>query len=145
MAIGMDIDPSEIEGDPELLKRAVSGDWIFRGDVPVEQMAAALESILQRVLRMRIKLSFRPVPRDVVVARGRYRYVPLPGRSKNQVDLYGLQLVKNQYVPHSTEDLPAFLKWVGRFIGRPVVNEVEAGPRKRSPGLATCAVRSRKK
>ena len=60
-AIGMDIDPSEIDGDPELLKRAVSGDWIFRGDVPVEQTAAAIESILQRVLRMRIKLSFRPV------------------------------------------------------------------------------------
>ena len=54
--------------------------------------------------------------------------MPLPGRSKNQVDLYGKQLVKNQYVPHSTEDLPTFLKGVGRFIGRPVVNEVEAGP-----------------
>jgi hypothetical protein len=128
-AIGMDLDPSEIEGDPELLKTAITGDWVVRQGVPIESMVGSLESNLQRALRLRMKLTLRRVARDVVVAHGRYRYMPLPGRSKNEVDLYGKQLQRNKNADSGTGDLPAFLKWVGRFIGRPVVNEVEAPPK----------------
>ena len=125
-AIGMDVDPAEIEGDRELLKTTVTGDWVFREGVPAERMAGSLQSILQRVLRLRIKLTFRQVVRDVVVARGRYRYAPLPGRSNNQIDLYGKQLVKDATAVSS--DFRRFLKQVGRFIGRPVVDEVTVPP-----------------
>ena len=41
------INPMEVEGDPELLKTVVPGDWVFREGVPAEQMIVALESILQ--------------------------------------------------------------------------------------------------
>ncbi len=128
-AIGMDVDPDEIEGDPGLLKTAVTGDWIFREGVPADRMVGSLASILQRTLRLRIKLTFRQVARDVVVVRGRYRYMPLPGRSKNEIDLYGKQLVKNEAPRSGSGDLPKFLKWVGGFIGRPVVDEVQAPPK----------------
>ncbi len=124
-AIGMDVDPAEIEGDAKILKTAVTGDWIFREDVPAERTVGLLESILQRSLRQRIKLTFRQVARDVVVARGRYRYVPLPRRSKNQIDLYGKQLVITDQEFSRTGEFPRFLKEVGQFIGRPIVNEVE--------------------
>lgn len=128
-AIGMDVDPAEIEGDPALLQSTVTGDWIFREGVPPVRMVDSLESILQRGLRLRIRLTFRQVERDVVVARGQYHYLPLPGRSKNEIDLYGHQLVKNKNATSGTGDLPNFLKSVGGFIGRPVVNEVETPPK----------------
>ena len=69
------------------------------------------------------------VARDVVVARGRYRYVPLPRRSKNQLDLYGKQFVNSDQEFSSTGDFPKFLKSVAGFIGRPIVNEVETPPK----------------
>jgi hypothetical protein len=128
-AIGMDVDPAEIDGDRELLKTTVTGDWVFREGVPAERMASSLESVLQRALRRRIKIAFRQVERDVVVARGRYRNSPLPGRSHNQIDLYGKQLVKDANTISSDGDFPAFLKQVGGFIRRPVVDEVEARPK----------------
>jgi hypothetical protein len=130
-AIGMGIDPAEIAGDPALLKTAVTGDWIFRQGVPAEQMVGSLESILKRALRLRINLTFRQVARDVVVARGRYRYTPLPGRFNNEVDVYGKQLAKDANSTSRAGDLPKFLKELGGFIGRPVVNEAEAAPKDR--------------
>ena len=51
----MDIYPIEIEGDPELLRTKVSGDWVYRQGVPDEQMVRSLEAILQRILRRQQK------------------------------------------------------------------------------------------
>jgi len=128
--LDMDVYPTEIEGDPNLLKAEVSGDWIYRVGVPDERMAAALESILQRALRLRITVKFRLVERDVVVARGRYRHSPVARRSKNQVEIYGKQIVPNGGgAGGGTGKFPMFLKWVGEWIERPVVSEVEAPPK----------------
>ena len=57
----MDISPIEIEGDPDLLKTQVSGDWIVREGVPTDQLVNALQTILQRALRQRITMIFRQV------------------------------------------------------------------------------------
>jgi len=120
---------TEIEGDPEVLKTEVSGDWIYRVGVPDERMAAALESILQRALRLRITVRFRQVLRDVVVVRGRYRHSPVAGRSKNEVEIYGKEIVPNGGgAGGGGGKFPDFLKWVGEWIERPVVSEVEAPP-----------------
>ena len=66
----MDVFSTEIDGDPELLKTEVRGDWIYRVGVADERIVGALESILQRALRLRITVKFRQVERDVVVVRG---------------------------------------------------------------------------
>jgi len=119
----------EIDGDPELLKKTVTGDWIYRVGVADERMVAALESILQRTLRMRITMKFRQVERDVVVVRGQYHYSPLAGRSKNQVEIYAKQVIPGGGgAGGGSGKFPEFLKWVGEFIERPVVSEVEAPP-----------------
>ena len=62
----------EIEGDPELLKTEVSGDWIVREGVPAERLVRPLEASLQRAIRRRMTLALRRVEREVVIARGRY-------------------------------------------------------------------------
>ncbi len=126
----MGIFPAEIEGDPALLKKTITGDWIYRVGVPNERMVAALESILQRALRKRITVKFREVERDVVVARGKYRYSPLAGRTKNQVEIYGEEIVPGGGgAGGGSGTFPEFLKWVGEWIERPVVSEVEAPPK----------------
>ena len=79
---GMGLHSYEIEGDPELLKTEVGGDWIVRKGVPAEQLVQPLEAILQRAIRQRITLALRRVEREVVVARGRYRPSPLPGHAE---------------------------------------------------------------
>lgn len=135
----MDVYPSEIEGDPELLKMEVSGDWVYRQGVPAEPMVRSLEAILQRTLQQRITLRFRQVERDVVVVRGEYRYSPLAGRSKNQIEIYGqqnqIEIYGQQVLPGGggagggSGKFPEFLKWVGEWIERPVTSEVEAPPK----------------
>jgi len=129
LVMEMDFFPVKIEGDADLVNREINGDWVYRKGVPPEKLIPALEAILQREFRLRITLAFRQVEHDVVVARGRYRYSPVAGRSKNQVEIYG-----NQIVPDGggagggAGKFPEFLKSVGEWIDRPVVSDVEAPP-----------------
>lgn len=125
----MDVFPVEIEGDPELLKMQTSGDWIYRMGIPADQMVGPLEKLMQLSIKRRLTLEFRQVERDIVVARGRYRYAPLAGRSKNEIEIYGKQLVGDGGGGGGgSGTFPHFLKWVGEWIERPVVSEVEAPP-----------------
>jgi hypothetical protein len=125
-----DIYPVEIDGDLKLLDTRVTGDWVFRDGVDDERMVHSLEVIIQRVLRLRISLTFRQVERDVVVARGQYRHSPLKGRAKNQVEIYGKQLVPGGGgAGGGTGKFSEFLKWVGEWIDRPVVSDVETPPK----------------
>jgi hypothetical protein len=85
----------EIEGDPQLLKTEVGGDWIVREGVPAEQLVQPLEAILQRAIRQRITLALRRVEREVVVARGRYHPSPLPGHADGEIEVYGRELAQD--------------------------------------------------
>ncbi len=120
----------DIDGDRQLLDTIVTGDWVFRDGVEAERKVHALETIIQRVIRLRISLTFRQVERDVVVARGAYHHSPLEGRAANTIEIYGKQLVPGGGgAGGGTGEFSMFLKWVGEWIGRPVVSEVEAPPK----------------
>jgi len=120
----------EIEGDPDLLKTEVGGDWVYREGVPAERMARSLEAVLREALKEPVVLEFREVERDVVVARGRYRHSPVAGRANDQIEIYGKQIVEGGGgAGGGSGDFPEFLKWVGAWVERPVVNEVKVPPR----------------
>jgi hypothetical protein len=122
----------EIDGDRKLLDTIVTGDWVYRDGVDDERKVHALEVIIQRVLRLRISLTFRQVERDVVVARGAYHHFPVEGRAANAIEIYGKQVVPGGGgAGGGTGDFAKLLKWVGEWIGRPVVSEVEAPPKGR--------------
>jgi hypothetical protein len=125
----VDVYPAEIDGDLKLLDTVVTGDWVFRDGVSDERMVHALESIMQRTLRLRIAMTFRQVEREVIVARGRYRYSPLPGRADHQIEIYAKHIGDRRFGGGGGGTFPEFLKWVGEWIGRPIVNEVEAPPK----------------
>ena len=128
--IATEIHESEIDGDRDLLDTILTGDWVARDDVDVERKVHALEVIIQRVLRLRISLTFRQVERDVVVARGAYHHAPVKGRAADEIEIYGKEVVPGGGgAGGGSGDFAMFLKWVGEWIGRPVVSEVEAPPK----------------
>jgi hypothetical protein len=121
---------AELDGDRTLLDTIVTGDWIFRDGVEAERKVHALEVIIQRVLRLRIALTFRWVERDVLVARGAYHHPPLQGRAADVIEIYGKEVVPGGGgAGGGSGDFAMFLKWVGEWIGRPVVSEAEAPPK----------------
>ncbi len=127
----VDVVPREIEGDSTILDAVVTGDWVFREGVRDERTIAALSSILQRVVRHRIKMEFRNVDREVVVVRGEYRHTPLPGRKQNEIDIYGNQLFADSRAGGGTGTFSQFLRRVGTWIEHPVISEVAAPPKER--------------
>jgi hypothetical protein len=123
--------PQEIEGDPKLLQRPITGDFIVREGASREKVTSRLEEILRRECGLQLKLTFRQVERKVTVAHGRYRFTPLPGRAadqaENQIELYGKQLYGDGS-PGGGGDFRQFLKGTGLFLGHRVVGEVEGAP-----------------
>jgi hypothetical protein len=128
--IATEIHESEIDGDRDLLDAILTGDWVARDDVDVERKVHELEVIIQRELGLRISLTFRRVERDVVVARGAYRHIPLEGRPPNVIEIYGKDIVPGGGgAGGGSGEFAKFLKGVGHWIGRPVVSEVKHPPR----------------
>ncbi len=122
-AIQVDLHNVEVVGDQALLNSIVTGDFVFRKGVKEESMLKQLEMILQRDAGLPVRLVLRDVERNVVVARGNYRYQPLPGRSKNQIEIYGKDLVEDSGAGGGSGSFAEFLKWAGDWISRPIVAE----------------------
>jgi hypothetical protein len=128
----MDIFPLEIEGQRDLRDLPVAGDWIYRVGTPVDRMVSALEIRLQRTLQKRIALRLRTVERDVVVVKGQYRPAPVPGRARDMVEIYAREIVPGGGGAGGGSGTYAeFLKWVGDWIERPVVSDVQPPPQNR--------------
>jgi hypothetical protein len=56
---------------------AVDGDWFLNRDVSTQRRSAALASILTQVSGKQIVIEKRLFPRNVLVARGTWKFVPL--------------------------------------------------------------------
>jgi hypothetical protein len=118
--------PQEVEGDAELLKTSLAGDFVFRAGAKPERTAEALAGILREQFRLPARVAFREVGRKVWVARGRFRLTPLPGRER--IEIYGKELAEPQFGGGGSGDLAECLGWVGMFINRRIVGEVQDPP-----------------
>ena len=127
--LGMGLYSYEIEGDSELLKTEVGGDWIVREGIPAEELVQPLDAILQRAIRRRITLALRRVEREVVVARGRYRPSPLPGRAEGEIDVYAREPAQDDERGDGGGAFPSFLRGLAEWIRRPILNEVQSPPK----------------
>jgi hypothetical protein len=116
----------EVEADKKLLDTPVGGDFVFRQDAPVEKLVPALERILREECKLAVKLTFKEVEREVIVARGTLKIVPLEGQEKNHVELFGKEIGKGE-AWGSRKDLHGFLLDLGGFLGRRIVNETKSG------------------
>jgi len=124
--------PQDVEGDQELLEASVLGDFIVREGVRPEKTVRDFERILRRDLKIPVKMAFREVPREVIIARGTYRLTPVPGRRPGWIEIYGERLTEDPSVGGGGGgDFDEFLMSVGWYLNRHVVNEVEAPPKGR--------------
>lgn len=119
--------PQEIDGDQELLDLKISGDFVLRADEPRAEIVEAIEAILRAEPTFPARLRLRDVKRQVYVLRGDYKLTPLPDYA-DSVQIYGEKLVPNSGAGGGAGDIDEFAKWVGMWIGRPVVCEVDNAP-----------------
>jgi hypothetical protein len=120
--------PQEIEGDEALLKEEINGDWVVREGTPAEKVVPRLEEILRHEGKLPVLLALRDVERKVIVLRGTYRPMPLPGHDKGDIQLYGKDLVPDSGAGGGSGTFPEFLAAAGSFMGRRLVSEVEGVP-----------------
>jgi len=136
------IKSQQVQGPPELVNASLPGDWIIRPGLSDEAFSQELQSILQNELKLPIRLQFRTKQREVYVAKGHYRFTPLPGQprkiqlnlerksvSMGDVQIFGKQLAPNSGAGGGAGTFGEFLLWVGRWIDMPIVDEVQEPPR----------------
>ena len=73
-----DIPAHDFELPRGLNIRLPQGDWIVRRGLPITEQLAALEAFLQAELNRSIRFEKRTIEREVIVARGRYKFKPHP-------------------------------------------------------------------
>jgi RNA polymerase sigma factor (sigma-70 family) len=121
--------PQQVEGPRDLLDAQIDGDFIVRVGVPANKVVSALEIILRQECHVAAKLSLREVERKVIVVTGNYKASPLQGRPANLVEIYGAMLVEDGGGGGGSGDFATFLRWVGMYINRQVVNEAAETPK----------------
>lgn len=130
----------EVEGPSDLLKTRLPGDWVVRGGIPEAVAIAHLEKALRNDIGLPVRLEFRIVERNVYVARGHYRFTPLPGQpsedtihytdataAADPVQIFGKELVAGSG-GGGTGNFAEFLQWLGRWIGTPIADAVAEPP-----------------
>jgi hypothetical protein len=136
------IKSQQIQGPPDLLSASLPGDWVSRPRLSDDIFARELQAILQQDLKLPIRLEFRTHVREVYVATGRYRFVPLQGQrgqtqlhmeqkseTMSEVQIFGKQLVPNSGAGGGSGDFGEFLSWLGRWIEMPIFDDVRQPPR----------------
>jgi protocatechuate 3,4-dioxygenase beta subunit len=137
------IKSQEVEGPAALLNTQLPGDWVVRPGQSNEAVVRELERIVREELKLPLRLEFREVQREVYVARGRYRLTPLPGQPAEEklhltdetittdpVQIFGEALVPNSGAGGGTGEFAEFLKWLGRWIETPILDEATERPKR---------------
>ncbi len=123
-----DVFPQEVEGDQQILDTQVSGDFVLRSGESPEHVVESLEAILRDEPKLPVRLRFRDVKRQVYVLRGEYKFTPLPDYP-DSIQIYGDKLAANSGAGGGGGNFAEFTRWVGMWIERPVIGEVENGPK----------------
>ncbi len=124
------IDRPDIDGDAELLKTPVTGDFIVRDGASQEQIINGLQEILTDACDLPVRMRLMDAPRPVLVARGAYQFKPATGGSPDQIEVYARtpRTTRSRGDESRRGDLDAFLEWMGRFLNRRMASGVENPP-----------------
>jgi thiol-disulfide isomerase/thioredoxin len=120
----------EYECQEKLLSINVDGDWIIRHNATKHEKIQALNHIIRNELQLPISLVHRKEERDVVVARGRFKFQPLSGtHDDSQIHVYGETLNLEGRGFHSSGNLQQLLNRVSeRIMEKQIINLVEPSP-----------------
>ncbi|WP_162136250.1 RNA polymerase sigma factor [Zavarzinella formosa] len=119
----------EVEANKQLLDTRITGDFVFRQDAPMEKLMSALEGILREECTLPVRLAFKEVEREVVVAKGTLKIKPLEGRAANHIEVYAKEAIKGSYSGGGgSGDMGRFFSDLGGFVRRRIVSEATHAP-----------------
>jgi len=107
----------DVEGDPDVEKTVIPGDFVFNPNADPEQLEIPLAKLISQATGYPVTLTFRQVERPVIVFRGRWR--PSTGKADQNIEVYGETSNGNsKEVRAGPVDLLA--DEIGEFIGKSV-------------------------
>jgi hypothetical protein len=128
---------AEITGPPKLLNAPVEGDFVIRVGASPEKLVAELEQILWKEAKLDVALNFVEEPQDVLVAKGDFamKREPALKPEDESPDLIAIYADARPNGPGRNEDGPTggldeFLRDLGNYIGRRVINDVSTKPKR---------------
>ncbi len=118
------IQPYELENQGAAYGN-LPGDLVFRESASQAQKLAALEQLLLRETGRTVKFEKKRVVRDVLVARGQYKFQPLAGFDGSAIEGYdGGQA--NQFVTSPQQgDVARFLNELRSFLMLQIIDETQ--------------------
>jgi hypothetical protein len=128
---------AEITGPKKLLNTEVEGDFVIRVGVLPEKLVAELEQILRKEAKLDVELNFVDEPQDVLVAKGDFA-MKRDSAIKSADELRDLIFIYADARPNGpgrnedgpTGGLDEFLRDLGNYIGRRVINDVSTNPKR---------------
>jgi hypothetical protein len=119
----------DVEGDTELLRQHIDGEFVVRTGVPPEKLVPRLEQILREELDLPIHLALTQEEREVIVVGGKYKSKPRADRNTNMVDLFAVAPRNDTEAGGGNGTFDEFLKATGSYISRRLVSDLAAKPR----------------
>jgi RNA polymerase sigma factor (sigma-70 family) len=117
----------DVEGDPDVKKTIIPGDFVFKPGGNPEQLSTPLANLISQATGYPVTLTFRRVERPVIVFKGKWR--PSTGKADQKIEVYAEKLNGDSYYVHGGYvDTLAFE--IGDFIGKSVTIEATNLPRK---------------
>jgi hypothetical protein len=115
----------------DLAGTRVDGDLIVRIGSPVDRRMRALEPMLRTATGKKIVIEKKLVARDLIIARGRWRFSQAPGadsESANTLHFYTDNLAYSEWIPQPSGNLEHFLAHLEEVAERRVIDEVIGRP-----------------
>ncbi|MBP7053911.1 MAG: hypothetical protein KBE65_23100 [Phycisphaerae bacterium] len=131
----------EYEGSESLLRIELPGDWVIRDKESQETRLRGLEQLLAREVGRKIRFERRSVPREAIIATGKFRFhPPVDTYDHSSVHLYAGQMDPNQGLPCETADsLGKFLLTLSECANMPVIDQTEQQEKIRLPYRQHCS------
>lgn len=117
------IEPTAIEGDAALLNREIPGDFVYRPDADAERLIERLSEIARDEFQKPIRMEFRNVERDVLIAAGTVN-VTLPAGAR-YIAMNGGPHKGNHGEIIGRGNLKSFLADASNYIQLKVIDQVE--------------------
>lgn len=151
----LNIPADQFEGPAELLNLTLPGDWIVRNGSTDAEKLKALEGILKKEIGKDIRFESRNVQRDVIVAKGTFKFTPPSGTyDDKQIHFYADKLDPDEGSGGGTADtVAALIAVLGQRTGLQVIDETTNSSEQirqlyghhRSSGLRSAADQAEKK
>ena len=122
--VGTDV---EYEGPEAERRKPLEGDWIFRKSATREERLKAVEEIVRKHAKVRVRATKKKEERDVLVARGKLEHKKLAGTPDDDaLHVYTNELDREDGAGGGTSTLRQFLDHVGNCARHRVIDETKS-------------------